>query len=202
MKSLVTTEQIKQVTDNGTELKLVSSQVKRECEYIVKKEISLKAVKVTIDKDTFKTAIGGTLSSSYYYFQYLDNKWDLYGGAENVNLADYGITLDGDVFENDKINVFCDIVANEVTSTRYDQTLTVYRGAENEKFNYVNIFCDVPNISFVIGYGTVYINNIYSGIKYKTESFFTSDWSSANISASLVGYFDEATIKIIVAKVK
>lgn len=202
MKSLVITEQAKQVNDNGTELKLVSSQIKRECEYIVKKEISLKAVKVTINKETFKSAIGGTLSRSYYYFQYLENKWNLYDVADNVNLADYGITLDGDTFENDKIYVFCDTVANVVTSTRYDQTLTVYRGAENEKFNYVNIFCDVPNISFVIGYGTVYINNIYSGIKYKTESFFTSDWSSANISASLVGYFDEATIKIIVAKVK
>lgn len=202
MKSLVVTEQKKQINDNGTELKLASSQIKKECEYIATKEISLKAVKVTIDKDTFKSAMGGTLSSSYYYFQYLDNKWDLYGGAENVNLADYGITLDGDVVEDDRIYVYCDTVENVVTSTRYDQTLTVYRGANNEKFNYINIFCDVPNVYFSIGAGTSYINTIYSGVQYKTDSFFVNDYTAAQITAYLSGYFDETTIKIIVAKVK
>lgn len=201
MKSLVVNQLAKQIDDNGTELKLEKSQIKKECEYIATKEITLKAVKVTIDKDTFKTAMGGTLSSSYYYFQYTDEKWNLYGGAENVNLADYGITLEGDIVEEDRVYVFCDTVENVVTSTRYDQTLTVYRGADNEKFNYINISCDVPNISFSIGYGSTYVNSIYSGVKYKTDSFFGNDYATAKITAYLIGYFDEATIKIIVAKV-
>ena len=126
----------------------------------------------------------------------------MYGGAENVNLADYGITLEGDIVEDDRVYVLCDTVANEVTSTRYDQTLTIYRGADNEKFNYVNIYCDVPNISFVLGYGSVYVNTIYSGVQYKTDSFFITDYATAKITAYLTGYFDETTIKLIVAKVK
>lgn len=203
MKSLVVNQLVKQIDDNGTELKLEKTQIKRDCDYIATKEITLKAVKVTIDKDTFKTAIGGTLSSSYYYFEYYNSQWDLYGGAENVSLADYGITLDGNIVEGDRVYVFCDTAKNEVTSTRYDQTLTVYRGADNEKFNYVNISCDVPNISFLIGTvsGGGYVNTIYGGVNYKTESFFTSNYTTAKITASLVGYFDTATIKIIVAKV-
>ena len=88
MKSLVVSQNIKQITDNGTEQEIATSQTKREYEYFDKKEVSIKAVKVTIDGDTFKTAIGGTLSSSYYYFEYSGSQWDMYDGAENVDLAD------------------------------------------------------------------------------------------------------------------
>jgi hypothetical protein len=97
MKSLVVKGILTQLNDNGTELELGTNQFKAECEYIDKKTITIKSVKVTIDKDTFKTKMGGTLSNSYYYFQRVDNKWDMYGGAENVDLSEYGITLEKNV---------------------------------------------------------------------------------------------------------
>ena len=202
MKSLVVSQNIKQITDNGTEQEIATSQTKREYEYFDKKEVSIKAVKVTIDEDKFKTAIGGTLSSSYYYFEYSGSQWDMYDGAENVDLADYGITLEGTVLEYDRIYVYCDTAKNVVTGTDYEQELTIYIGVDKEIFNYVNISCDVPTIRFAI-YSKPsgsYIS-ILGTIKQKAEIFFSNDYKTAKISAYVSGYFDVATIKIIVAKV-
>ena len=203
MKSLVVKEISTQLDENGLELELGTNQIKSECEYITKKEITLKAVKVTIDKDTFKTAIGGTLSEDYYYFQKTGNQWDLYGGAENVDLADYGITLDGTTYEDDRVYVYCDTVNNVVTSTNYEQTLEIYRGASNEKFNYINISCEIPNVSFTVssvqsGGSTI---NVLSNVLKKTENFFKSEYPTAKIIATTSGYYDTVTVSIIVAKV-
>lgn len=202
MKSLVVSQNIKQITDNGTEQEIATSQTKREYEYFDKKEVSIKAVKVTIDGDTFKTAIGGTLSSSYYYFEYSGSQWDMYDGAENVDLADYGIILEGNVLEYDRVYVYCDTVKNEVTGTDYNQEIVIYSGVDKEIFNYANISCDVPTIRFAILQKP---NNsdvsILGTIKQKAEIFFSNDYKTAKIRASVSGYFDVATIKIIVAKV-
>lgn len=202
MKSLVVKEILTQLNDNGTELELGTNQFKAECEYTDKKVVTITSVKVTIDKDTFKTAIGGTLSNSYYYFQRVDNQWDMYGGAENVSLADYGITLDGEVNENDRVYVYCDTVNNVVTSTDYQQQIVVYKA--DGKFNYVNIACDVSNATFSILSVSSggYESSVYSGIKLKTETLFVSDYSNCKIVALTTGYYDTATVSIIVAKVK
>lgn len=202
MKSLVVSQNIKQITDNGTEQEISTSQTKREYEYFDTKETTIKAVKVTIDGDIFKTAIGGTLSSNYYYFEYSGSQWDMYDGAENVDLADYGITLDGNIVEYDRVYVYCDTAKNIVTGTDYQQELTIYSGVDKEIFNYVNISCDVPTIRFAILQKP---NNsdisILGTIKQKAEIFFSSDYKTAKIRAYVSGYFDSATVKIIVAKV-
>ena len=203
MKSLVVKEITTQLDDNGLELELGTNQIKSECEYITKKEITLKAVKVTIDKDTFKTAMGGTLSESYYYFERTTNKWDMYDGAENVDLADYGITLDGTVNNGDRIYVYCDTDNNVVTSTNYEQTLVIYRGADNELFNYVNISCEVPNITFAVasvqsgGYTISVLGNVFK----KAENYLKTNYKTAQITAYTSGYYDTVTVSIIVAKV-
>ena len=203
MKSLVVKEISTQLNDNGTELELDTSQFKAECEYIVKKEVTISSVKVTIDKDTFKTKMGGTLSNSYYYFQRVDNKWNMYGGAEDVDLSEYGITLDGEVNEDDRLYVYCDTVNNVVTSTEYNQYLMIYSGAEKEYFNYVSLFCLVPNVRFMVGYiqSGVGEMSIYSEMSMKSENLLYSDYSQAIIRVTTKGYYDTATIKIIVAKV-
>ena len=203
MKSLVVNQLVKQIDDNGTELKLEKSQIKRDCEYIATKEITIKAVKVTIDENAFKTAIGGTLSRNYYYFQYSDNQWNMYDGAENVDLADYGITLDGDILEDDRVYVYCDTAKNEVKYTEYQQEMSLYRGTDTEKFNYVNISCEVPNFTFAV-YSVQsggYNYSVLGGAIYKSENFLATDYKTAKINAFVKGYFDETTIKIIVAKV-
>lgn len=202
MKSLVVKGILTQLNDDGTELELGTNQFKAECEYIDKKTITIKSVKVTIDKDTFKTKMGGTLSNSYYYFQRVDNQWDMYGGAENVDLSEYGITLDGEVNESDRVYVYCDTVNNVVTSTDYQQQIIVYKA--DGKFNYVNIACDVSNATFSIRSVSSggYESSVYGGVKLKTETLFVSDYSNCKIVAYTTGYYDTATVSIIVAKVK
>lgn len=202
MKSLVVSQNIKQVIDNGIEQEISTSQTKREYEYFDTKETTIKAVKVTIDQNAFKTAIGGTLSSSYYYFEYSGSQWDMYDGAENVDLADYGITLDGDILEGDRVYVYCDTTNNVVTGTNYEQEVVLYMGVDKEIFNYINVSCDVPTIRLAIlsKPGGSYIS-ILGTIKQKAEIFFSNDYKSAKITAYVSGKFDVATIKIIVAKV-
>jgi hypothetical protein len=200
MKSLVVKQVSTQINDNGTELELGTNQFKANCEYIDKKVVTITSVKVTIDKDTFKTKMGGTLSNSYYYFSREDNQWNLYNGADNVNLAEYGITLDGEVNEDDRLYVYCDTVNNVVTSTGYQQQIVVYKA--DGKFNYVNIACDVSNATFNI-YSVSsggYESSIYGGVKLKTETLL-GNYSNCKIVASTTGYYDTATVSIIVAKV-
>ena len=201
MKSLVVKEVSTQLNDNGTELELGTNQFKAECEYIDKKTITIKSVKVTIDKDTFKTKMGGTLSENYYYFYREDNKWNLYDGAENVNLAEYGIALDGEINEEDRVYIYCDTVNNEVTSTEYRQRIVVYKA--DGKFNYVNISCDVSNFAFSLASITSggYELSLYGNVKLKTETLFSTDYTNCQITASTKGYYESATINIIVAKV-
>lgn len=202
MKSLVVSQNIKQVIDNGIEQEISTSQTKREYEYFDTKETTIKAVKVTIDGDKFKTAIGGTLSSNYYYFEYSGSQWDMYDGAENVDLADYGITLEGNIVEYDRVYVYCDTTNNVVTGTDYIQEIVVYMGVDKEIFNYINISCDVPTIRLAI-YSKPsgsYVS-VFGAIKQKAELFFSNDYKTAKITAYVSGNFDVATIKIIVAKV-
>lgn len=201
MKSLVVKEISTQLNDNGTELELNTNQFKANCECIDKKVITITSVKVTIDKDTFKTKMGGTLSENYYYFYREDNKWNLYDGAENVNLAEYGITLDGEINEEDRVYIYCDTVNNEVTSTEYRQQLVIYKAGG--KFNYVNISCDVSNFTFNLYSVTSggYELSLYGNAKIKTETLFSTDYTNFQVVASTKGYYDTATINIIVAKV-
>ena len=126
----------------------------------------------------------------------------MYDGAENVDLADYGIILDGDILEGDRVYVYCDTVKNEVTGTNYNQELVLYMGVDKEIFNYINVSCDVPTIRLAI---LQKLNNsdvsILGTIKQKAEIFFSNDYKTAKITAYVSGKFDVATIKIIVAKV-
>lgn len=201
MKSLVSNETIKQVNENGAELKLETVQTKQTCEYITKKQITVVAIKVSIDKDTFKSAIGGTLSKETYYFQYTGSQWNLYDIADNVTLADYGITIEGTSNNGDRIYVYCDTTNNIVKETKYDQSLTIFNGTGI--FNYVNISCDSPLISFSVF--SVQPNGIevsvYGNMKIKSENFLKNTYSNARIKMFALGDYGTSEINIIVAKV-
>lgn len=204
MKSLVANEIIKQISDNGTELKLGSSQVKRDCEYITKKDIVVSGVKIAINKDTFISAVGGTLSRESYIFRYKNGNntgWSL-DDVGTVNLADYGITFDGTLNKGDMIYVYCDTVNNKITSYKYSQYIVVYEGSQYEYFNYANITCDNSQMSFALTHNPNYNISLIGEITTKAELFFKSNYQHLTIVASYDGgYYEQATINIVVAKV-
>ena len=197
MKSIVVKEVVTQLNDDGTELELSTSQYKRNCENIIKKEILMTTCKVDIDKDTFISAMGGTLSSSYHFtFDGTDWKYS----NNTITLSDYGITLEGNPKTNDYIDVYCDTVNNVVTNWVFSQNNNeIYVGGENEMCNYINITSPIPNMTFNVS-ATTYSVSVIGNVKTKVENFI-SDYPKLKITASCTGYYEPMVVTIILAKV-
>lgn len=202
MKSIVVKEVVTQLNDDGTELELSTSQYKRNCENIIKKEILMTTCKVDIDKDTFISAMGGTLSRERYIFRYKNGNntgWSL-DDVGTVNLADYGIILDGILNKGDMIYVYCDTVNNVVTNWEFTQTQNeIYIGGANEECNYININSQIPNMTFNVLSGD-YGVSVFGGVKVKSENF-VANYPKLKITASCTGYYEPMVVTIILAKV-
>ena len=198
MKSIVVKEVVTQLNDDGTELELSTSQYKRDCEYITKKEILMSTCKLSVDKDAFKTAMGGTLSNDSYYFSFDGTDWKFGGNA--IDLSDYGIILEGTPKNTDYFYVYCDTVNNVVTSWQFTQNQNeIYIGGANEVCNYVNITSPVPNMVFNLSSGD-YGVSVIIGVKVKSENF-VSNYPKLKITASCTGYYEPMVVTIILAKV-
>lgn len=201
MKNLVVKSVSKQVNENGAELELTNTENKSQIQYLVKKEIVVYGVKPTIDEETFKTKIGGTLSAMYIFrYQYNNSSgWTL--NSTDVDISEYGITLEGQPQKNDSIVISC--ANDEISSVKYSQNIEIYVGIENELFNYVGVNCANPNIAFIVsglqenGIRVSVLNQankraeiyLYSGLKTAIATVLTFD------------YYESATIEILVAKV-
>lgn len=198
MKNLVVKSVSKQVNENGAELELTNTENKSQIEYLVKKEIVVNGVKPTIDKETFKTKIGGTLASSYI-FRFSSGNWTLL--SEEVDLSEYGITLEGEVHNDDIIIVSC--ADDEVSSIKYQQSIEIYIGVENELFNYFSVNCKNPNIAFIVS--GIQGNGIRVGVlnqaNRRAETYLYSGLKTAMVTVLTFDYYGSATIEILVAKV-
>ena len=198
MKSIVVKEVVTQLNDDGTELEITTSQHKRDCEYIIKKEILMSTCKLSVDKDAFKTAMGGTLSNDSYYFSFDGTDWKYGGNA--IELSDYGITLEGTPKNTDYFYVYCDTVNNVVTNWEFTQNQNeIYIGGANEECNYININSQIPNMAFNVSSGD-YGVSVIGGVKVKSENF-VSNYPNLKITASCTGYYEPTVITIILAKV-
>lgn len=197
MKNLVVKSVSKQVNENGAEIELTNTENKSQIEYLVKKEIVVNGVKPTIDKETFKTKIGGTLSDNYI-FRYT-TVWTL--NSEEVDLSEYGITLEGNSQNNDTIIVSCE--DDEVSSIKYQQNIEIYVGVENELFNYFSVNCENPNIAFIVSgiQGNGIRVNILSQANKRAETYLYSGLKTAIVTVLTFDYYESATIEILVAKV-
>lgn len=198
MKSIVVKEVVTQLNDDGTELELSTSQYKRNYENIIKKEILMSTCKLTVDKDAFKTAMGGTLSNDSYYFSFDGTNWKYSGNA--IELSDYGISLEGTPKNTDYFYVYCDTDNNVVTSWEFSQNNNeIYIGGANEVCNYININSQIPNMVFNISSGD-YGVSVIGGVKVKSENI-VSNYPEVKITASCTGYYEPTVVTIILAKV-
>lgn len=197
MKNLVVKSVSKQVNENGAEIELTNTENKSQIEYLIKKEIVVNGVKPTIDKETFKTKIGGTLASSYI-FRYT-TVWTL--NSEEVDLSEYGITLEGEVCNDDIIIVSC--ADDKVSSIQYQQSIEIYVGLENELFNYVSVNSENPSIAFNISglQGNGIRVNVLSRANKTAETYLYSGLKTAIVTVLTFDYYESATIEILVAKV-
>lgn len=198
MKSLVVKSISKQLNENGVEVELTNSENKSQIEYLVKKEIVVRGVKTEIDKATFKTKIGGTLSNNYI-FRFSSGNWTL--NSEEVDLSEYGITLEGEVHNDDIIIVSC--ADDEVSSIKYQQSIEIYVGVENELFNYFSVNCENPNIAFIVSgvQGNGVRVSVLNQANKRAESYLYSGLKTAMVTILTFDYYESATIEILVAKV-
>ena len=203
METLVVNEISKKIYENGNETILQTNEYKRDCEYIVEKDVKIYGIKVEINEAKFIEQIG-TLSSVYYTFTYTGSAWKL--NNNTVNLASYGITLKGysggEPVEGEFFDVNCDTAEQKVTSVVYSRNVTVYQDANSNIFNYVKIACDNSIIKLSCSYGTSLSTTIISEINSRVEFTYETGYRNLKIRANTTEYFESAEIKIIVARIK
>lgn len=217
MDKLSITQKVKQILENGNEDVILEKQTIVPLNVITTKQLTVSAIKVNLDESVFRNAFNNdlTVNSGYIYFEYVNNNWRASHHHDDavVNLQDYGISLElngNSVKAEDTILVYCQ--NNKIEKVYYESDILVYEGAGNDKFNYIKVECNDPNVDIeAFGYlSTQYgiTKNIFAFSRYRAESFISTGQPQVNtillkptVKIGYKEYFENAKVDIVVARV-
>ncbi|MCR4663671.1 MAG: hypothetical protein K5622_07315 [Endomicrobiaceae bacterium] len=113
-----------------------TNQYQIEIDNVIVNKLQLvyRGTKITIDEETFATAVGNV--DGYYFFDYEDDEWKAEG--QPLDLATYGITLEGNPENKDRIYVA--FFGGHITNWYgYMEYTPLYVNNTNKTFHFVSV---------------------------------------------------------------